>query len=631
MTYFDTDSHAPNYSAVVRLLNPLRSLYKSLLKTTLLLLAPVTLTFTFATKSEAQFLKVAGTQITDGTNTNFIIRGVGLGGYMLQEGYMFHVGFLGTQTKIREKIQDIVGAANTEKFYKDWHHKFIQKADIDSMAAWGFNAIRLPMHYNLFTLPIQKEPVAGQNTWLPEGFALVDSLLSWCSQAHIYLILDLHAAPGGQGGDLPISDRDPQLPSLWQSKANQDKTVALWEKLAERYKDAPYIGGYDLLNETNWGFTDSTDTRGTREQKNQPLWDLLKRITLAIRRLDKRHMVILEGNGFANNYHGLDSLWDNNTLLSFHKYGNFNTQKSIQYFLDLREKLHAPIWLGESGENSNNWYTHCIRLMEDNQIGWSLWPWKKMGLNNPLEIKTPKNYQAFIRYSAGKGPKPDSATGKEILSEWLKNIQIGHNIIHRDVIYSMFQSVQHPAAAPFAPYALGKRPCYILAADYDLGGNGYGYLDKDTARYQYTPGVHTDGNKGHQYRNDGVDILIDSTTGKPFVFSIQDGEWLSYSLQIADAGKYRLQLDYAIGQTKENADTTAHIDILQGTNKVGQLDLDLGLGTQQEPGSPQNKHFTISKPINIALGASSNAGPIRLKFNHSGLLLRGIIIKEMGQ
>ena len=53
-----------------------------------------------------------------------------------------------------------------------------KRSDIDSMHGWGFNSVSLPMHYNLFTLPVDKEPVAGENTWLDKGFQLTDSLLS---------------------------------------------------------------------------------------------------------------------------------------------------------------------------------------------------------------------------------------------------------------------------------------------------------------------------------------------------------------------------------------------------------------------------------------------------------------------
>ena len=63
----------------------------------------------------------------------------------------------------------------------------------------------------------------------------------------MYVILDLHAAPGGQGRNTDISDYDPDKPSLWESEQNKNKTVALWRKIAERYNDNEWIGGYEEL------------------------------------------------------------------------------------------------------------------------------------------------------------------------------------------------------------------------------------------------------------------------------------------------------------------------------------------------------------------------------------------------
>ena len=126
---------------------------------------------------------------------------------------------------------------------------------------------------------------------MEKGFALTDSLLSWCKANKIYLILDLHAAPGGQGNDQPIADRDTSLPSLWQSAANKQKTIALWKKLAERYANEEWIGGYDLLNETNWGFADANDKNGCAEKGNEPLRQLLIDITKAIREVDQHHVI----------------------------------------------------------------------------------------------------------------------------------------------------------------------------------------------------------------------------------------------------------------------------------------------------------------------------------------------------
>jgi len=124
---------------------------------------------------------------------------MGIGGWMLQEGYMMKTGDVAnSQHELKMKIESLVGTENMEQFYHLWLSNFCRKADVDSLAAWGFNSIRLPLHYNLFTLPVEEEPIPGENTWLEEGFILVDSLLSWCEANEIYLILDLHAAPGGQ-------------------------------------------------------------------------------------------------------------------------------------------------------------------------------------------------------------------------------------------------------------------------------------------------------------------------------------------------------------------------------------------------------------------------------------------------
>lgn len=49
---------------------------------------------------------------------------------------------------------------------------------------------------------------------------------------------------------------------------------------------------------------------------------------------------------------------------SFHKYWNYNTTESINFALNLRNSYNIPIWLGETGENSNVWFTSLIELCE---------------------------------------------------------------------------------------------------------------------------------------------------------------------------------------------------------------------------------------------------------------------------
>ena len=117
----------------------------------------ISLLLFFSFQLSAQgFLRVNGTKIQNDTNNDFILRGMGFGGWMLQEGYMFHLGFLGQQYKIRQKITDLIGKKQADIFYTKWLKYHTQKADIDSMASWGFNSIRLPMHYDLFTLSCKR-------------------------------------------------------------------------------------------------------------------------------------------------------------------------------------------------------------------------------------------------------------------------------------------------------------------------------------------------------------------------------------------------------------------------------------------------------------------------------------------
>ncbi len=374
------------------------------------------------------FLKVEGKEIVSGAGNPVLLRGIGLGGWMLQEPYMLQLSDVaGTQTEIKAKIAGLIGEKNCAEFYNTYLNNMITEKDVDSLKAWGFNSIRLPMHYNLFTLPSDKEPVAGQVTWLKTGFELTDNLLSWCRKNKMYLILDLHAAPGGQGNDRPIADVDTLKPQLWESEANLQKTVALWKKLAERYADEEWIGGYDLINETNY-----------KMEGNEPLKKLFLESTIEIRKVDKNHIIFIEGNQFANDYTGLTPPWDNNMVYSFHKYWNPATIETIQRFIDLREKFNVPLWMGESGENTNEWFKAVVKLLETNNIGWAWWTIKKIGSESSLmTITKPVGYQKVIDYWAGKGPKPTLEEAKATFMELAGNVKMEKCSINYPVLKAL--------------------------------------------------------------------------------------------------------------------------------------------------------------------------------------------------
>ena len=471
-------------------------------------------------------------RIVDGNGKPLILRGMGLGGWMVQEGYMLGLPNLGAEHVIRSRISKIVGARRAEQFYQSWRDNAVTKADIDAMAGWGFNSVRLPMHWNLFIKDMPRKSGPSKIVWNEEGFRRVDALIAWLKANHMLLILDLHAAPGGQGNDPAISDRNPQKPSLWGSGDNQAKMIALWTEIARRYKDEPTIAGYDLLNEPNWGFQDKTDTHGCRETGNKPLRDLYERTIRAIRAVDTNHMLIIEGNCWGNNYAGLLPIDDRNTALSFHKYWTATTQETIEPFLKLRAQYDMPLWNGETGENSNDWYARAIELAEKNDIGWAMWPLKKIGINNPLEIPANSNYRSLASYLRGEGKKPKADAAFAGLMRLAADSRFDKNVQHPDVIDALFRASHSDRPAPFRSHKITREGGTIEAVDYDMGRNGVAYHDIAPG------GSRRKAKKGAAYRNDSVDIArsIDGYS----VSRMQPGEWLSYSFD--SDGAYTLHL-----------------------------------------------------------------------------------------
>lgn len=501
--------------------------------------------FVSMTSFSQGFLHRDGQKIVDGNGNNVLLRGLGIGGLMVQEGYMLKTAdFAGPQYQIKQKITQLIGEKNTSEFYTAYKKNGLTKRDVDSLAAWGFNSIRLPMHYNLYTLSIEQEKGIGENTWLNEGFKMTDELLEWCTANKMYLILDLHAAPGGQGKDANISDYDTTKPSLWESAANQDKMVAFWKKLAERYKDNTWIGGYDIINEPNWNFS-GTNQNGCDETKNEPLRALQMRITKAIRDVDTNHLIIIEGNCWGNNYKGMFPLWDENMILSFHKYWSNNDTATIQDILNLRKEHNVPIWLGESGENSNVWFQEVLKLVESNNIGWAFWPMKKIeNIAGVTSVKEPKGYDKLLKYWKDGKNKPSVEEAKAILMQLAENFKIENVIIKHDVIDAMFRQVNDSKTKPYKKHFI---PGKIFATDYDLGLINQAYFDTDYQNLWVSTTKRTEWNSGNQMRNDGVDIqkCNDKTTNGYAVSYIQDGEWLQYTIDTNKSKTYDVTIRYS--------------------------------------------------------------------------------------
>ena len=467
------------------------------------------------------FLHVENGQIVEGGGEPILLRGFGLGGWLVPEGYMLHnkgwIAGFESPTEIENKIEELVGEETAAEFWNNYRDSYVSRADIDQIAEWGFNHIRIPFHYKQFFNP------SGSD--VPIGYAIIDSLLSWCEPYNMYVILDMHCAPGGQNGG-PISDSDGTA-RLWLEENNKLLTIQIWREIAEYYSDNSLIGGYDLINEPVLpGGVALTEFK-----------QLYIDITTAIREVDQNHIVYIEGNWYGTDFTGLTPPWDDNMSYSFHKYWGETSYSTILSYITMSNTYDTPLWMGESGENSNHWYWEVFNLLEDNNIGWNFWTHKKVEkISSPFSVIVQPQYQTLIDYWNGSGSQPSSAYAEAALLIFTNSLKIENCILMPGVLASLTDPEYGSISKPYNNHTI---PGTIPAVEYDLGAWGVSYTDSDY--YNNGDGSY---NEGWAYRNDGVDIEKNNNpNGQPYNIGwTATGEWLGYTIQNVDPGTYNLKV-----------------------------------------------------------------------------------------
>ncbi len=474
----------------------------------------------------ATFSTIANGQIVDRTGRPIQLRGINLGGWLVPEGYMLQVPGYGSPTVIRNRIVELIGEDDTDRFFEQYRANYVTEEDVRQIAAWGFNSVRVPFHYALLY-------DQANQSFLESGFGLLARLIGWCRTHGLYVILDMHCAPGGQNKD-NISDSDGVLARLWTETANQDLTVKIWTEIARRFAHEETLLGYDLLNEPVLpsGYT------------NAALRDLYIRLTTEIRRLDPHHLIFVEGSWYATDFSQLTPPFDPKLVYSFHKYWNNTSPSTIQNFLAIRQSYDVPLWLGEFGENSNQWGYEVVKTVEDNDIGWCWWPHKKLEtITSPLSASTSAGYQSIVDYWNGKAAKPPADQARKALFQLVEDLAIGKCRLLRDVLRSLMDQSFGQAAQPFGQAT--TIPGTINAVDFDTGAEGVAYHDTVSKRITYENWEPW--NEGWVYRNDGVDIEK-SSDPSGFGYNvgwIEDGEWLRYSVDVTSAGTYVVDIRVA--------------------------------------------------------------------------------------
>jgi endoglucanase len=358
------------------------------------------------------FLKAVDHEIRDnhGQGDVIYLRGVNLGGWLLFEGWMTPILDAGKEVEDDWSVREVLaararagrlGADTPDSLIASYEDAWITEADLDNIAALGFNVIRLPFWYR----NLQEE----DGTWRPDRFEKIDWLVTNAWKRHIYVILDFHGLPGGQSENAHTGRKGKN--ELWNNNEYLKRSTKIWQEVAKHFKNNPAVAAYDLINEPE----DAPD--------RDKLWYVYNHFYKAVRKIDPDHIVTLEafwkgwvvvdGKKKYVNYE-LDVLPDpnkfhwTNVVYQMHSYvhdhpndlekqheeskkitDNINAHRDWK---DAHHDWNVPFLVGEFNcmELAQAW-DDTIRQYEENQINWTMWTYKAVTKTNNWGVYNPKD------------------------------------------------------------------------------------------------------------------------------------------------------------------------------------------------------------------------------------------------
>jgi endoglucanase len=369
---------------------------------------------------QSRFVTTRGKDLVSADGKPLLLKGINLGNWLLPEGYMFKFKAANSPRLIHTVINELVGEDEGRRFWKTYHENYITREDIRFIKQSGFNSVRVPFSYRLLVSEGNPTKLEG------EGYQLLDNVIRWCKKEGLYVILDMHAAPGGQTGD--NIDDSWSYPFLFESSESQDLIVSLWRKIAARYRAEPTVIGFDLLNEPIAHYFDSANL-------NPKLEPLYRKIVAGIREVDRRHLIFLGGAQWDTNFKVFGPPFDARLVYTFHKYWMEVNDAAIQEYLDFRDKHNVPVWMGESGENTDEWISSFRKLLEAKNIGWAFWPYKKLDATScVISIKSPAEWETIVRFAEGprttfeevRKHRPAKEKVQQALNDYLERIKFAN-------------------------------------------------------------------------------------------------------------------------------------------------------------------------------------------------------------
>ena len=357
---------------------------------------------TYTPKAQAQsivnetgLVQAHGKSLYDANGAPLQLKGINAGQILLQEGWMspFALEPLKnqdgsyakddndniqypefTEEEFREALKNNPNLKDypLEELLKLYWDCFFTEAD--------FRIIREELKLNTIRLPFYYLNVLNEDLSLKaetEAFAYLDWFVENAAKHELYVVLDLHGAPGSQSGyEHSGSTKEA---GLWNSEENVAATVALWQFISNHYTNTrpdlgQWIATYDLMNEPTYEYRGLT---------TQECWDVFDKIYDAIRANGDQHVITMEACwDFSRLPDPKDYGWEN-VQYEYHWYNWFTDVLPYDLFYayqdlsNIGRDYDVPVLIGEFTffEDRDAWQKG-LSLFDRRGYSWSIWNYK---------------------------------------------------------------------------------------------------------------------------------------------------------------------------------------------------------------------------------------------------------------
>ncbi|GIK07240.1 hypothetical protein Aspvir_002898 [Aspergillus viridinutans] len=329
------------------------------------------------------FLRVKGTQIVDGNDTPIILRSSALGGWLNMENFL--TGFPGMESGVRAAMQEVMGEERCNFFFDRWLYYFFTEEDAKFFQSLGLNCLRLPFNHR------HLEDDMNPRVLKESGFRHLDRVIDICAKHGIYTILDMHTVPGAQNQDWH-SDNRTNYAAFWDYKDHPDRTVWLWEQIAQRYKDNPWVAGYNPMNEP-------------ADPSRKLLAPFYARLEKAVRAIDPHHILYLDGNTYAMEWDGFHDVLPN-SVYCIHDYSMMGFPEGELYrgTPEQDKKLESQFLRKCEFNLRHHEINRCrvalihkqLQIYDSHGISWSTWPYKDIGLMGMVSTRPDSPWNKLV-------------------------------------------------------------------------------------------------------------------------------------------------------------------------------------------------------------------------------------------